>query len=199
MAIKLLRDLEWVTVACSRDEARPVMTGILVEEKRIIATDGRRLHIAARPAGMMKGLWHHARPVQIEGKYPDFDKVIPTSSATHSISAFGLGAAIADLLRLNRANQGSHYDYTAGFEKCAFNPKLLAELLQGFIPHDPRNPVVPIEMCLTSPMAPLRVSAGARIGVIMPVRVPTVGRESLRVIPFGDILPISPITKQGKV
>ena len=42
-------DLQWLFKARSKDSTRPNITSILIEPTKIIATDGRRMHIIANP------------------------------------------------------------------------------------------------------------------------------------------------------
>lgn len=75
MAKKELSRLEWVKLAASRDEARPVLMALKVEADKIVATDGHRLHVAPRVPALAEGVWT-SDLTAFEGNYPNWQMVV---------------------------------------------------------------------------------------------------------------------------
>lgn len=94
----LFKGLLWVAEARSHDETRYAITLINVErsgmEWKIVATDGRRLHVSTFDAGLFAddldmvdtGLWEVITktnrliviaPAEMDAKYPDWRKIMP--------------------------------------------------------------------------------------------------------------------------
>ncbi len=82
-----MMDLKFVAKARSLEEARFYMTGIEVEEEFIVATDGRRLHIAKNVLQIAPGSYDLikntpktigiARVREPEGRFPNWRRVLP--------------------------------------------------------------------------------------------------------------------------
>lgn len=74
---------DWVAQAVSTDDTRQHMQVVQVEENRIAATDGKRLHIASNPDGLEPGKYRAdgVRLCSLDstdcGTFPNIDCVIP--------------------------------------------------------------------------------------------------------------------------
>ena len=73
--------LRWLQKAVSKDEDRPNITGIYIEETLAAATDGFRLHVTPRPecvldTGIINEADGRAFPVSYKGIFRAFAKVI---------------------------------------------------------------------------------------------------------------------------
>ena len=90
--------VSWVQLACSKDEARPILTGISVEDGRMIGCDGFRVHETGttptleRFKGKIVKLLSKVSPnklvevEEVEGKYPDIDMVYPKGNPKFRIA-----------------------------------------------------------------------------------------------------------------
>lgn len=75
--------IEWVAKA-RRDDSAGFMDGILIEDDVAISIDGRRLHYAKIPAGIVPpGNYHYDMTktgivlIPTEGQFPDWKRVLP--------------------------------------------------------------------------------------------------------------------------
>lgn len=81
---KTLSAYEWVALAASTDNLRPVLRGIHVNGQ-LTATDSYRVHRAAGTDGRAPGLWDARTGAPIEGTYPNVDAITPMDAPTHEI------------------------------------------------------------------------------------------------------------------
>lgn len=65
MANRLHAAVNWVALARSTDSPRAILMGLHVEEKRIVATDGRRLHVAEFPDSITAFAPGHYRVLKV--------------------------------------------------------------------------------------------------------------------------------------
>lgn len=94
------KHLRFVAVAVSSDETRMGMNYLKVEKNKIIATDGRRLHMVEIDPPVEPGLYevikNNTRDIVIarddnpKTEYPNYDRVIPTDSAIYSCTFDGI-------------------------------------------------------------------------------------------------------------
>lgn len=139
----LFRSLIWVAAARSDDEARPILNYILVQraglEYKIVATDGKRIHVATFDPGMFD---EDIEPIEIglyeviakspkfivisaddsldHNKYPDWRKVVPPLNLKHSDTIESrtiakLGIATGQLLATDFAIEAVGFGH--GFKK----------------------------------------------------------------------------------
>ena len=88
----------WVQSACSKDDTRPTLTGISVQDNRMIGCDGHRLHMTPITSSLERfkgkiikllskmGVNKLVEVEEVEGKYPDIDVVFPTGEPSLRIA-----------------------------------------------------------------------------------------------------------------
>ena len=76
-------DFQWVASAAGRRDVRYYLNYVYCDGKRIIGTDGARLHIADNADGLAPGYYcpKTANKVDVDAQYPDVDRVIPKTNA----------------------------------------------------------------------------------------------------------------------
>jgi len=138
---KYLDDIEWVAKAASKDQGRPILTGILRQRTgemkgRLAATNGHVLHVA-----------DVAYPIQfpgvallsgkaIDGQFPHIDHVIPTKPATHVISdvaRFLATCEAAAAFGKAMGVKGPAKENAIRLLGCDFEPRYLLDAIQGAI------------------------------------------------------------------
>lgn len=74
---------EWVAKAAGTDDVRYYLNYVHVSEKWIEATDGHRLHRIPNAEGIEPGYYQPAtrQKMEVDGKFPDTDRVIPGIAA----------------------------------------------------------------------------------------------------------------------
>ena len=88
----------WLQSAASKDETRPVLTGLHVTEGYVVGCDGHRLHAAKSDlthegedlngkivAGKIPAGEFQADMADIEGRYPNIQTIMPMSAPTFEI------------------------------------------------------------------------------------------------------------------
>jgi hypothetical protein len=90
--VEPISNLGWVRKATSTDAARPVLTGVYATENHLVATDGRRLHLAPNASGyaiaattpeeyaLQLGLWALGKDEnrRIDGTFPNYTNLQAT-------------------------------------------------------------------------------------------------------------------------
>lgn len=69
---------------CAKDELRPIMNGIHFEESRCYASDGHVLIIYNESVPRLKDKTIILEGMEIDGKYPNVDSVLPSENAKHT-------------------------------------------------------------------------------------------------------------------
>lgn len=69
---------------CAKDELRPIMNGIHFEESRCYASDGHVLIIYNESVPRLKDKTILLEGMEIDGKYPNVDSVLPSENAKHT-------------------------------------------------------------------------------------------------------------------
>ena len=95
--------LKWVSLACSKDRARAVLNGFLVNEDKTAAADGFRLHIINTTDAMKDSLSCRDKIIKpangpvsatpkmqefevVEGTFPDYTQIVPTKPPVFKIA-----------------------------------------------------------------------------------------------------------------
>lgn len=92
-----LSDFEWVRLGCSRDDYRPVLTGVKVEESgALVATDGHRLHVARNAhTALTPGIVRPGTMEPIDSEYPNWGAVIYEGGHRFCLDRENLRKAVA--------------------------------------------------------------------------------------------------------
>lgn len=188
---KTLTDIEWVKLAVSDDDARPVLTGIHfdTERKLIEGTDAQRLHVVtidphtdvetigsweSHEAGIYKPGKGSEIGDRINGSFPNTACVIPQPDSFErspaGLSGDGLLAARALLKGAIAASRGPRV-YVASLtaqngELAWFQPQYLLDALAMAEFH-----YQPITLYAKNALSPIRIDGGRRVAVVMPYRV----------------------------
>ena len=94
--------LKWVSLACSKDKARAVLNGFLVNEDKTAAADGFRLHIINTTEAMKDSLscrdkvLHPVSPIAatpkieefeiVDGRFPQYQEIVPSDDPIFTFS-----------------------------------------------------------------------------------------------------------------
>lgn len=123
---KNYNDLRFVLRAVSKDDTRPVLMVVCSTGKRIIATDGFRLHMVKNntvPEGYYKAVNNNAKEIVLVeqakeeyGSYPNVRNAIPTrvKKIYESISRFGKDnhyIAFSEIVRKLPEGQALNFDF----------------------------------------------------------------------------------------
>lgn len=164
-----LTDIEWARLACSVDSARPVLTGLYVEEARIVATDGHRLHLVEDSCGLAPGLTgKDCRP--IPGDFPKWEQVVPLDPPTLAVEdLLGMRAITAAVIAAEKVSKRNDYVTLPSKDGSfvAVNPIYFLDLLKM------AGKGVKMVISITTPTSPVRMETLAeikRVGVLMPIR-----------------------------
>ena len=94
--------VNFVQKACGKDQARPVLTGILVQNGNIVASDGFRMHVGITPEafkeyqGEIIQVVNNDKPAavkttptiqelqKVEGRFPDWSQIMPDKKEDYS-------------------------------------------------------------------------------------------------------------------
>lgn len=180
MAKKHLSDFEWVRLAASTDEARPVLTGVCVRGEELAATDGHRLHVAKTPSwlptleaqaeGGRPGTIFNPRTLErVEGIYPDYAPVFPNPTAAYEVDDLTMVLAqVHAAIAAGKVtkNYGTFVSVpTAEGIPVRLNALYVLDILKG-------RQDSTVELRTAGPLAPVTfdLSFGRR-AVVMPVRV----------------------------
>lgn len=77
---------DWVTKAIGVKDVRYYLNQTYCDGKNIVATDGRRAHIALNTENMAPGYYDKAgNAVECDGRFPDYQRIIPSESGRKGI------------------------------------------------------------------------------------------------------------------
>jgi DNA polymerase III sliding clamp (beta) subunit (PCNA family) len=111
-----MEKLDYVKLACSKDERRDNLMHVYRDTDRLVATDGHRLHwcngLENQPKGYVDGQDH--------GEFPDYQHVMPKGVASASLT-FDASNAVHLLMRLAKVmpTKIGHRNVRLKFEKNA--------------------------------------------------------------------------------
>jgi hypothetical protein len=165
----------------SDDDLRPSMTGVYFDDGFMVGTDAHVLVKDYSPNEFTKKYNKKIIDAKvyikskgeviniIEEKYPEYDRVIPTSGFEHRINVdlyelFNIGRSAAFYLKLIDANNLSLRLKIKG-EKFAVNPILLADVTEYFL----KKGSTTAELKYTAPNRAIVMDFGGSIGLLMPV------------------------------
>lgn len=189
---KELSEFDWVRLAASTDEYRPVLSGVCARNGHILATDGHRLHVAPNSGALAHGVWSARGLRKIEGNYPSEDSVngVANPPVTHRYEVRDL----VGLLKLVRAaeaiskvykSSGSYGRLTlpASDGRAVFCSQYIREILAGAVD-------LHVTVGLGTSLSPARFELGTdRFAVLMPIRS-TPAATDLAIDEFLHELPI---------
>lgn len=173
----LAREILWVAKSRSRDKNRKILGLILIEKNplsgltRIVATDGRRLHMSETDKDLAPGLYEYEPgtnnvfllpPVgEVSGKpYPNYAQLLPAPTEGEFSRAFTVSGS-------DEYNSVFSQIYKTPGE--GFNPDLVKDALSGDVSGR-------WELRQTAPADPLRVFHGNRTVLLIPLNCHNVCR-----------------------
>jgi hypothetical protein len=169
---KALTDLQWVALARSKDEARPVL-GALHVNGRLEATDGHRLHWAPAPEGIAPGLYDLGFSKLDVGTFPNTGNVIPTDpdfryALADTKEAMALCQARLAYARALGKDTPEYMELNGPDLRTAVNARYLLDILSGFVT---RQYATPYLFSAPKTLSPLYFrAANQREALLMPVR-----------------------------
>jgi DNA polymerase III sliding clamp (beta) subunit (PCNA family) len=188
MATKVLTDLDWVKLAASRDDGRPVLNGIHVEtqelgawHERTVATDAYRLHMVESACNFKPGLYDARTGQPIEGKFPSVDQIIPGDEPWLTVQDFGgIYAITSAAIAATRAGRIEFVTLPAGESEygtvgVALSPTYLLDALKGAVG---KYATGEVRILTQGPLQPVKVviaprengGAHTRTALLMPTR-----------------------------
>src|SRR5579859_2656710 len=185
-----LSNFEWVALARSEDEGRPMLMGVHVQGDQLVATDGHPLHIAPRDGcGLPDGTWDVASlaPVDLGGKFPTWEQAIPEGQPKRLIT---------DVRTVRSHCKGAiaagyeHYVSlpTEDGERMVLDASYLRQALAGAKNGEGKWEWV--EVFAGGPYEPLKILIpGFRIAVVMPAKPAELLEGSERPFPRSLLIP----------
>jgi hypothetical protein len=155
-------DFEWVALAMGKNDVRPYLNYVYVDDEHIVGSDGHRLHMVPTD-GRKPGYYNAAGDlVEFTGyKYPDYKRLICKDfTCSHEIAIDSL--PVVEIKPLKIHSYALEFGNTFAEKRALHVQKKYLD--QATVGHD----VVLINF--TDDLGAIRIDMGTRTAVIMPIR-----------------------------
>jgi hypothetical protein len=170
------KGIESLSGIVGNNELRPVMGGVFVDEEKLVATDAHKLVVINDPSmkefnGKIIGVKGKNKGDEIEGKYPDYERVIPKNQQkTESINIDDLISTVngTRLVFRNIETPAKALILSFDGEEMGINPENMLSVLQTL----KANGTKTVKLGYETPNRALTIETDNKnFGLVMPVMI----------------------------